>query len=136
MNHVALFDDFVSNQVFLKQFDRTITPTFASTRGVAVDETKSHYQIAIDMPGVRKENIDVQIERDLLRVTGRRHPLFESKESPINEKQERRSLNFSKTFQLPKDIDLEKLKAEYVDGVLQIELGKAVTSMPRKIEVS
>lgn len=94
-------------------------------------EEDTHYSLSFDLPGVSKDDIQIEIENSQIRVSGER-------KSENSEKGhiEKRYGCFERTISLPQEVDEEGVKAHYRDGVLKVELPKAAKALPRKISIS
>lgn len=115
-------------------FGRYVKPTAFdpdSDMIVALDvaETDRAYEFKFDVPGVRREDIDIDFGQGHLSVSGeRRHEATEEKKSY---RQSERSFGaFSTSFALPADVDGDKISADLKDGVLTITVPKS--DDPRK----
>ena len=90
--------------------------------------------IHAEVPGLRKEDIDVHIENNVLTIRGKK-----KRNEKINEdgyfRSERAYGSFSRSFSLPNTVDVTKIHAEYKEGVLTVRLPKAEEAKPRQIEV-
>ena len=84
-------------------------------------EDENAYYIEIDLPGVKKEDIQVDVSDGLLTVSGERKFKKEVKEEDYY-KVESSFGKFERSFRLPEDVDVENIKAQSKDGVLEIEL--------------
>jgi len=93
-------------------------------------ETDSGYMIAIDLPGIKRDDIEIDIDDNRLLVKGAR---------VIDDSRSRRSERprgkFLRSFSVPAAIDQNKIGADYKDGVLQIRLPKRAEQKAQKIEV-
>lgn len=94
------------------------------------------YHIDIDLPGVKKEDIVVDVEDNLLKISGERHHKEETKEEDYY-KLETSFGKFQRNFTLPDNVDVENIDASSKDGVLEIVLPKLKTpeKETKKIEV-
>ena len=92
-----------------------------------VEVKDDSYILSVDLPGVGKSNIDIETRDGLLIVTGKRKNFFEK-----NEKE----LELSRSFNLTKEVDVDKIEAHYENGVLNILLPKKEQVKPRKITIS
>jgi HSP20 family protein len=99
-------------------------------------EGESAYHIEVDLPGIKKEEIDIQIEENLLTISGERKVREEVNEEEYH-KVESRFGKFSRSFTLPKEIDTENIHAESMDGVLEVVIPKLqiITEKPKKIQI-
>ncbi len=91
----------------------------------AVDlyEKDDHFVIKAELPGVEKNNIKVDLKDRVLTLSGERNYDNEVKEENYYRK-ERSYGKFQRAFRLPADVDSDKIKAEFKDGVLQVEVPK------------
>ena len=92
------------------------------------------FHVEIDMPGVKKENIDVRIDNNILTVSGERKMKKEVKKKDYY-LMESTFGRIERSFLLPKGIDQDKISAQYKDGRLVIDLEKEESSKPKAIEV-
>jgi HSP20 family protein len=90
--------------------------------------------IKAEMPGLKKEEIDVRVENNTLTLRGERR-----KESEVKDEQyhrvERIFGSFSRSFSLPSTVDAGHVSADYRDGVLTVILPTREEAKPRQIEV-
>lgn len=92
------------------------------------------FHIEIDMPGVKKEDIDVRIDNNILTVSGERRMKKEVKKKDYY-LMESSFGRIERSFSLPKGIDKDKINAEYKDGRLVIDLEREESLKPKAIEV-
>jgi HSP20 family protein len=93
-------------------------------------ETDSGYMIAMDLPGIDREALKIDIDDNRLVVKGTR-AVAESRAS----RTERPRGKFLRTYSVPASVDQGKIAAEYKDGVLQISLPKRNEQKPKKIDI-
>ena len=105
------------------------TKTF--TPPVDVYESKDDLLLVADIPGVRRDDVRIDVERNELVIEARRAP--ESHGTAVG--RERRIASFKRTFLLPQSIDVSAIVAELSQGVLTLRLPKSEASKPRRIEV-
>jgi HSP20 family protein len=101
---------------------------------VDVREDQDHLYFEAELPGFKKEEIDITLENQTLTVSA------EHKEDQENTKgewllRERRYQRFLRSFTLPPTVDEQKVDAKYSDGLLKITLNKREETKPRKIDV-
>jgi HSP20 family protein len=90
--------------------------------------------VTAELPGIDRNDIDVQVENNILTLKGERKREKEFR-SENAYRMERFYGSFSRSFTLPVTVDTEKIKAEYRDGVLTVHLPKVEEAKPRKIKV-
>lgn len=91
------------------------------------------YHIEVDLPGVKKEDVSVQIEDSLLMISGERKIKEEVKEESYY-KVESSFGSFSRSFRLPEEADVENIHAESVDGVLEVIVPKLESAKVDKVK--
>ena len=132
---------------FHRQMDRFFNTPFFSVGPVADDGRAELWYPSVDMfekedalvikaelPGLSKDDIDVNIDNGKLTLSGERKSENEVGEDKFY-RRERTYGKFVRTFSLPADIDPEKIAAEFKDGVLKIEISKPEEKKPRQITV-
>ena len=113
-----------------------VTNVTGFTPSVNTREGEYAYHVEVDLPGVKKEDINVDVKDDLLTISGERKT-----KSEINEKdyykQECSYGKFQRSFTLPEGTDVENIEANSQDGVLEVIIPKLkkVEKETKKIEV-
>ena len=92
------------------------------------------FHIEIDLPGVKKEDIEVKIDNNILTVSGERKMKKEVKRSDYY-LMESSFGRIERSFTIPKGIDQDKINAEYKDGRLTIDLVKEESLKPKSVTV-
>lgn len=99
-----------------------------------VRETDDALEFTIEIPGLRPEDIDLTVEKDVLSVSGEKK--FERAEDEEGYRlTERRFGRFERSFRVPMNVDAESVSANYEHGVLTIHLPKKEEARPRRIKV-
>jgi HSP20 family protein len=102
---------------------------------VDIYETDTHeVVIKAELPDVKKEDIGVSVENNVLTLTGERKPEQSKREQ--FQRVERRFGSFSRSFTLPTSVDAGQIAASYKDGVLTIRLPRREEAKPRQITVN
>ena len=103
---------------------------------IDVSEEEGGYTVKADLPGVRKEDISVSVEGNLVRIDAQVRSEQEKKDNGGRVlRSERYSGAVSRSFTLAHDIDAAKVQARYADGVLALQLPKAAASEANRITV-
>ena len=97
-------------------------------------ETDQALTLVVEMPGVKKENVDVRVENDVLTIDGRVD--FSNYEGLQPIYTEYNVGNYLRSFQLSSKIDQSGINAQLKDGIMTLVLPKAETAQPRKISVT
>lgn len=104
-----------------------------------IEETEAAYHVSFDLPGVNRENVQIEIEDDELRVSGERPGVAPVKEGEAPRGRfhfaERTLGKFHRVFTLPTSVKGEEVEAKFANGVLEITLPKAESAKPRKIAI-
>lgn len=113
---------------------------FGSPSGVwapALDvrEDKDNYIFRTELPGLKREDIEVSLQDGALVISGERK-LEKVEEGVEVHRQERYYGKFQRALTLPEPVAADKVQAEYKDGVLTVTLPKSEEARPKKIDVS
>lgn len=98
-------------------------------------ETNDNYVIRLDLPGMKKEDLHINLQDRQLSVSGERHHEKQNKDSEFV-RVERSFGRFYRSFTLPRTVKESGIKADYANGVLTITVPKAEESKPRQIKVN
>ncbi len=102
---------------------------------VDISETETEFEIAVTLPGMNKEDINVDLENGRLTISGERK--FENEEKGKNyHRIESGFGTFNRSFQLPDTVDEESVEANYKDGMLNISIAKSEEKVKKQIEIS
>lgn len=106
------FDNYFPQSGYWEDVDKLSMPIEVSDKG-------KEYDIRAELPGIKKEDLDIDIESDFLRINAKK--VDETKEEEKNFKHSEFSYGeFSRTIQLPEEIDINKTEAKLEHGVLII----------------
>ena len=113
----------------------SLSPAPLSRWNAAVDvyQDKDQFTVVVELPGLKKEEIEISLHDDTLAISGER------KREEYSEQEfrtERLYGKFQRSLTLPTAVDAEKVKAGYKDGLLQVVLPKAEEAKPKQIEVA
>lgn len=127
---------------FESMFKRFMAPLRMEIENGALDmrldvmEVNGAYKVRADLPGVKKEDINVRIDGNVVRIDAEAR-----KEKDTRDKggkvlrSERWEGAVSRTFSLAQDVDDAKAKAKYEDGVLTLELPKKTTATSKQLKI-
>jgi len=101
-----------------------------------VKEDEKSYTVRADIPGVKKEDIQVEIDRDQVSLRAEAKREKEEKEGEKTIYSERSYGMVSRSFTLPTEVDSQAAKAEYKDGVLNLVLPKKANGAGKRVSVS
>ncbi len=101
---------------------------------VDVYESNGNIVLKAELPGVDKKDISVDVKGRILTLKGERSSDKEVKEDNYHRK-ERFYGKFQRAFTLPMEVDADKIKAEYKDGVLKVEVAKPEGQKPKQITI-
>ena len=104
---------------------------------VDIFETESAIVVEADLPGVHRENVNIQFDRNSLTISGTRAATLPAKEKAQLRvfSAERLSGTFSRSIRLPEHVDAEKIEASFSDGVLTVTVPKAAGARVRTIPI-
>jgi HSP20 family protein len=101
---------------------------------VDIREEEGRYVLEAELTGLTENDFDVQVHDNLLTISSKK---AESEETNKNGYvlRERRAASFSRSFVLPKDVDREKIDAQFKNGLLTLVLNKTPEAKPRSIQI-
>ena len=131
----------LSESFFPQSFNSVINALLDERRSVATDfmpssdiiETDVAYEIQMALPGVKKEEVKISLEGDLLRVEGEKKHVEERTDARFIKK-EMSFGRFSRAFKIGK-VESSKIEAEFEQGVLKITLPKRAEEKPAQIQI-
>lgn len=100
---------------------------------VDIEEDDNHIYVHAEVPGFKRDEIDVTLEKGVLSITAERKA--EKTEGRTSHLAQRRFTHVNRRFSLPDTVDENKVDAKLTDGVLHLTLTKREEVKPRKIEV-
>ena len=96
-----------------------------------VREAEGEYLVLVDLPGVKSEDVTIEVNDQVLTVSGSRVPVETGEAQFV----ERPYGSFVRTLTLPKGVDSDNIAANYSDGVLELRIPKPADFKPKKIEI-
>lgn len=130
----SIFDDLFNNS-----FENFVGSDFASNvPSVNISESGDDFKIDLAVPGLQKEDFDINVEKNTLTISAKKEVSDEENEEKITRKEFDYS-SFSRSFQLPERVKSNAIEANYEHGILGIVLPKkeeAKELAPRAIEVN
>lgn len=96
-----------------------------------VRETEDEYLVMVDVPGVKPEDVSIELNEQVLTVSGSRVPV----ETGGSQLTERPYGSFVRTLTLPRGVDGDGIVANCVDGVLELHIPKPAEAKPKKITI-
>jgi len=130
-----MFDQIVSaqfpeleKQVGVKPFSGT------AYQKVNVYEYDEKVGIIAEIPGLDKKDLKIDVEDGILIISGDKHGLFDEKEAKVL-RRELKGSSFKRQFELGEQLDGDKIKASFKDGLLSVEIPKVEPTKPKKLSV-
>jgi HSP20 family protein len=104
------------------------------TPALDAHEDKDKYTVSVEVPGLKKEDINVSVHDGVLTVSGERKNEKTVKEGTVH-RTERFYGKFSRSVSLPTAVRSDKVSAVYKDGILTVEIPKAEEAKPKTVEI-
>ncbi len=101
---------------------------------VDIYETKDSIVLNIELPGVTKEDMNLEVKDNTLTIRGEKKLEKDVKEDSFH-RMERTYGSFMRAFTLPSTVQQDKVKAKFKDGILEIQIPKAEEAKPKQIKV-
>ena len=122
---------------FFYDFEKEIENAWAKSSDIQsfvprvdIEENENGYHLSFDVPGVPNEDIHLEVQEGLLRVSGERKSVIENAKF-----REKSYGKFERSFSLPEGVDAENIEAHFENGVLSVLVPKKQAAKPKKIEV-
>lgn len=123
---------------FSSLLDRFFDDTFQGgsqmdfTPSVDIAETKDAFEIHMQIPGVKKDDINISVENDLITVSGERRIENEKNEKNFHSRESYFG-KFTRSFRLPEAVNVDKINAKQEDGILLVTLPKDEKKAAKKL---
>jgi HSP20 family protein len=101
---------------------------------VDIQESDKEVNLDLELPGMKKEDIKVEIKNGMLTISGEHKQEKKYEEGEIT-RMERRYGKFERSFSLPDTIDEGKVSATYKDGILSLTMQKSEKALPKEVKV-
>ena len=124
-----MFDDFLTRSPFGRSFERG-----EWMPAIDMSETDKEISVHTEIPGMDAKDIDISLNGRVLTIKGEKKQEQEEKEKNYH-RIERRYGSFSRSFELPADVDANNVNATYENGVLALSLPKTKEQSVKKIEI-
>ncbi len=140
---LAVWSPFAELERIRREFDRLLEDVFPATTEreevlappVDVYETDSEIVVKAELPGVKKDNIDVTIKENTVHIKAERKEEREEKTENVH-RVERFYGKIERIIPLPAEVKPEEAKAEYKDGVLEIRIPKVKVTKEAKVQIT
>ncbi len=120
-----------------RTFDTGFFQSETSSRGVYppvnIFKKDGEMVLVAELPGVKKEDLNIQVKGNTVRLAGKRN--IEYNKDVSYHRIERNSSKFDRTLRLPINVESDKVKAEYKDGLLVLSLPRAEADKPKQISI-
>lgn len=127
---------------FDRLFDDWFLPPAQNTRTAGefmpscdIEEAENHYLMTMEVPGIPKDDIKVEVFGNRLTISGERKS-EEKRNDKLGLHAERRFGKFRRSFEFPDGTDLEKVEADYRDGILRLVIPKIEKAKPKEIKIT
>ncbi|HLV52739.1 MAG TPA: Hsp20/alpha crystallin family protein [Cryomorphaceae bacterium] len=114
----SIFNDFFEGEMLPRRTGRS-----ANVPSANIKETETGFEVELAVPGMKKEDFDIEVNEDLLSIRAEQ----KSETTDENEKFTKREFNYSsfvRSFRLPENVEADKIKAGYKEGILHLEIPK------------
>ena len=128
-----LFDSFFPTRSRGEEGDAEQQAVWAPRVDLA--ETEDHYLVHLDVPGMKREDLQIRFQDGQLSISGERRAEHTESDKDLV-RVERSFGRFYRAFTLPRRVNDDQIEASYQDGVLTVRVPKAEETKPRRIEVS
>lgn len=131
LSNFTIADAFIEHQV-KSELENQINNQFSPKIDISEDE--KNFYLECELPGLKKEEISLSVENDVLTLKGEKKKLNYSKERKFNYN-ERNFGSFRRTFSFSERISSDGIIAEYENGVLNITIPKMLKEIPKEFQI-
>jgi HSP20 family protein len=130
-----------SSDVFRPFFDDMLVPFARMGSSMRVPDTdvverENEIRVVCELPGMRKDEVELSLENNVLTISGEKNEQRrEGDDKEMYHLTERRWGRFSRSFVLPREVDQERIQANFENGVLTITVPKSEKARRRRIEI-
>lgn len=128
----------------LREMDRVFDDLSSSSKNIyderefapptEINESEGHFLLSVDLPGIKKEDINIEVKDNILTLTGVRKSNF-TEETLKTQRLGKTYGQFKRSFVLPNTVNTDNIEARHEDGVLELVLPKTPIAQPKKIEI-
>jgi len=140
MTNITLFDPMTNqlNKFFHNWMPREwpFDKELGSDMKIDLSEDKKHFTVRADLPGVKKEDIQVDIDGNRIAISAQAKSFKEEKKGETVIYSERYEGKVFRSFALNSDVDESKAEASYKDGVLELRLPKKSNGKSKRLSIS
>lgn len=115
-------------------FSEFVTTPVTFSPAVNIAEKDAELVITVELPGMKKDEVEIQLEEGVLTIKGEKKEEKEEK-TPRMHVWERSYGSFERSFTLPRYVDVDKISAEFKDGVLNIHVPKLEQVKGKKVDI-
>jgi HSP20 family protein len=125
-----------------REIDRLFEDTFGGREGgsawtpaVDIKENQNELTFDVELPGINPENVEITADNGVLTIRGEKHSERKEDDDSRYHIVERSYGSFTRSFQLPQNIDESKIEATCNNGILSVHVPKAALPQPKKIQI-
>lgn len=131
------------NRLFSSFFDTPASPGNGGNGGATARrwippmdlvETQDDFVLKADLPGIREDDVGIELEKNVLTISGERRTEHEERHEGYY-RVERATGSFSRSLSLPEGIDPEAVSASFENGVLTVRIPKPAQAKPRRVKI-
>ncbi len=122
------------DRLFNTLFDRSAAEARSWTPAMDLVEAEDHFLLRADLPGLREEDVNIEVRDNTLRISGERKAEHEQRERGWY-RLERQFGKFSRALTLPEGINPDAIEAKFDHGVLEVWIPKPEERKPRRIAI-
>ena len=126
------------NRLFDRFFDNKGTDGGSVRRWIPpmdLVESDDHLVLRADLPGMKEDDVDIEIKDGVLTISGERRSEQEEKGEGFH-RVERAFGRFSRSLSLPEGVDASKVAASFADGVLEVKVPKPTETKPMRVQIA
>ena len=129
------FNDMFNDEFWGRPLPQRTTGQRSFVPTVDIGEDENSYLVTADVPGMKAEELDIQVENNVLTIRGERKSETRGNKHGYH-RIERHYGSFQRSFSLPEGVNAEAIEANVENGTLTLRVPKPTTTLPKKVKVS
>mgnify|MGYP003574844855 CR=1 FL=1 len=123
------------NRLFVEPASGEARDRSAWSPSVNVEETQEEILLTAELPGMSIDDVEIEVENNVLSLRGEKKAEIEEKDDRRFHVWERCTGSFQRQFTLPRTVQVDKINANFKDGILYVQMPKAPQAKPKKIAI-
>jgi len=132
--HPSLLNRFFDSTELENWVSKNYSPSNTTLPSVNIKESEDGFEVEVAAPGFDKKDFNIELDNDILTISSEKTVENETAEGERYTKKEFSYQSFTRSFNLPEDVDAEKITAKYKNGILSVVIPKKEEAKPKPVK--